>query len=79
MAYSALFNNVLSSKLTFKKLLYLFSRNSASWQWHLVPLQNTEFCAIAAHVPYRSLSSKNTGKEGDCKSNSITSQWMRCS
>jgi hypothetical protein len=29
------------------------------------------FCTIAAHVPYSSLSSKNTGKEGDCKSNSI--------
>jgi hypothetical protein len=32
-------------------------------------------CTIAANVPYSSLSSKNTGKEGDCKSNSITSQW----
>ena len=28
------------------------------------------FCIIAAHVPYSFLSSKNTGKEGDSKSNS---------
>ncbi len=25
------------------------------------------FGTIAAHVPYSSLSSKNSGKEGDCK------------
>jgi hypothetical protein len=28
------------------------------------------FCTIAAHVPHISLSSKNSRKEGDCKSNS---------
>ncbi len=37
-------------------LLYLCSRNSATWQWHSGPLS----------------SKKKSGKEGDCKSNSIT-------
>ncbi len=40
----------------------------------LLPL-TSEFCTIAAHVPYRSLFTNNTGKEGDCKSNNIASQW----
>ncbi len=30
-------------------------------------------------LTYSSLSSKITGKEGDCKSNSISSQWIICS
>ncbi len=81
MAYSALFNDLLEILDLLTHFLYLCSRNSATWQWHLTPLHNTEFwlelChvwfgTIAAYAPYSSLSSKNTGKEGDCKSNSIT-------
>jgi hypothetical protein len=34
------------------------------------------YCTIAACVPYSSLSSKNTGTEGDCKSYSLPSQWI---
>ncbi len=42
------------------------------------------YCTIAARVypslirgiPSSSLSSKISGKEGDCKSNSISSQWL---
>jgi hypothetical protein len=30
---------------------------------------------MAALVPYSSLSGKNSGKEADCKFDSITSQW----
>jgi hypothetical protein len=38
------------------------------------------FCTIAAHLPYSSLSSKNMGEKGECKSNSktsITGHWHR--
>jgi hypothetical protein len=51
MAYSAVFNNAFEAlNLLLINLLYLCSRNSATWQWHSAPL-----------------SSKKTGKEGDCK------------
>ncbi len=34
---------------TFNNFLHLCSRNSATWQWHLAPLQNTEFWLEFCH------------------------------
>jgi hypothetical protein len=44
MEYPAIFKNVFEAvNLLLIILLNLCSRNFATWQWHLAPLQNTEF------------------------------------
>jgi hypothetical protein len=44
MEYPAIFKNVFEAvNLLLIILLNLYSRNFATWQWHLAPLQNTEF------------------------------------
>jgi hypothetical protein len=47
MAYSALFNNVFEALNLL--LIILCSRNSATWQCHLAPIQNTEFWLQLCH------------------------------
>ncbi len=46
MEYSALFE---AANLLLITILYLCSRNSATWQWHLAPLQTTEFWIEFCH------------------------------
>ena len=50
MVYSELFNNVFKAlNLLSFILLYFGCRNSATWQWHLAPLQNTEIWLEFCH------------------------------